>query len=269
MPTIFNSKTSMKRIYDRYYHSNYYNHRYPLYNENSLSIILKTINSEKPIILDYGCGNGRYTFPLLKQTEANLVLFDISQVALNQVKSSLKTAYISRVKICVDISELNNIETFDNVICMFGVLSHIPNRINRIDLLKTFFNKLKNRGDLVISVPNMHRRFLMEQFICSVNRFFNNPLIPASEKHDIIYKRNIQGVSEKIFYHLYNKHELINDLEKAGFKIKKVFAESILPEKLVVSSSFFRNIDNLLLKIIPSSLGYGIICIAERDDGHE
>lgn len=47
MPTIFDSKTSMKRIYDRYYHSNYYNHRYPLYNENSLSIILKTINSEK------------------------------------------------------------------------------------------------------------------------------------------------------------------------------------------------------------------------------
>jgi SAM-dependent methyltransferase len=267
VPEVLDYNASIAKIYDRYFDSNCYSLRYPKYNIKSLSMILDTlVNIENPIVLDYGCGNGRYSFPLLKETNSSLFLFDISTVAFKQFHASLNAEYKSRVTtLSGNITELYNIQDCNTVICMFGVLSHIPNSNKRLEVLKTFYDIIKVGGSLVISVPNMSRRFLVEQIIHYINRKLQHPRVPATETGDIIYKRKINNFSEKIFYHLYSKKSFMRDIKESGFKIKTVSAESFLPEKYVVSSSFFRVVDKILMKIFPSFLGYGIICVAEKE----
>ena len=64
---------SVAENYDRYFASPLYERRYPYPSPSSLATIIGKIGARGNRVLDFGCGNGRYTAPLLELTGAMIV----------------------------------------------------------------------------------------------------------------------------------------------------------------------------------------------------
>lgn len=64
---------SVAENYDRYFASPLYEMRYPYPNPSSLATTIGKIGARGNRVLDFGCGNGRYTAPLLELTGATIV----------------------------------------------------------------------------------------------------------------------------------------------------------------------------------------------------
>ncbi len=93
-------------------------------------------------VLDYGCGAGEF----LKFIEEDFTTFGFepNENARNSAnQKTTKTQFIS------DLNELKD-ESLD-AITLWHVFEHID---NQDDILNIFYNKLKNKGLLIIAVPN-------------------------------------------------------------------------------------------------------------------
>ena len=95
-----------------------------LYNSDRIAeLLMMTKMREKYFkdkkCLDVGCGNGRYTYAMLK-LGADVTSFDISENAVNSCKRINPKAYI------YDIKELQPNPIYDFVLC-WGVLHHLSN----------------------------------------------------------------------------------------------------------------------------------------------
>lgn len=93
-------------------------------------------------VLDYGCGAGEF----VKYIEEDFATygFEPNEAARNAaIKKSKKTRFIT------DLDQIKN-QSLD-VITLWHVFEHIE---NQHDILNLFHNKLKNKGLLIIAVPN-------------------------------------------------------------------------------------------------------------------
>src|SRR5262249_46044411 len=88
-------------------------------------------------ILDYGCGTGRYVLALLETTGAQVTGFDVSAAAIEGLEGYLaRNPHRARAEaVHGSLEDLDGREPYDVIICMFGVLSHIPRRRTRIHTL--------------------------------------------------------------------------------------------------------------------------------------
>ncbi len=253
--------------YEKYYNTGTYSARYPKANTRALGVILGDM-SRVNSILDFGCGNGRYVLPLLTSTSATITACDISQSALRELSARFPDGESrSRLKIvCGSSAELESQGPFDLIICMFGTLSHISPRTERIATLRLFASKLSETPDarLVISVPNAFRRFHREQMDnWGQNSTASNSFLPK-EAGDIYYHRQLGGEKVLMRYHLYTKTSFMVDLAEAGFSTVKIVPESILPESAVTSNRMIGTLDRLACRILPASAGYGLLATASR-----
>ncbi|MBE2294742.1 MAG: class I SAM-dependent methyltransferase [Phycisphaerales bacterium] len=259
-----NSVSDIARNYDQYFASHLYDRRYPGPNPSSLAVIIHEIAQGRKKLLDLGCGNGRYTIPLLAQTGANIIACDMSHQAINTL--SLRCAkYIEMGRlqpVCSDSSILANWldedERFDLVIMMFGVLGHISSRTLRQNTLTTIRKLLRPGGRLIVTVPNVARRFRKRQIMAQ-------PLVRAGrlEPGDIFYQRTMGDVVVNLYYHLYALDELVLDLKQGGFRPLYLGPESVLPESGVVRSISVRWIDRILAALLPLRYAYGFLAMAE------
>lgn len=252
--------TTIAESYNDYYSIGLYRYRYPQANLRVLNTISQCIfpHRNEPVVLDYGCGNGRYIAPLLHLTNANIYGFDISQVALKQAEHHLHLPS-KRVRLFHQRNELekhiNDNASPDVGLLLFGVLAHIKGEQERVKLLEWFHQHLNKDGRLVISVPNRWRRFLRQQWYQKHTR-----RIPG----DIEYARFQSGQKIPLYYHLYTSKELIDELQRAGFELEILTAESIFPERAVLQSKVLASVDNFLCRILPASWGYGLLAVVRR-----
>ncbi|BCE02114.1 class I SAM-dependent methyltransferase [Marinicellulosiphila megalodicopiae] len=242
----------LKSTYNEYFKSGFYQKRYPSANSKVLKFIqryLKVDSKDNAIhsFLDFGCGNGRYLVPLLQQSNWQAFAFDISDVAIAQLNEHVKMHGVAHRCHCLAAwpSECH----YDIALLMYGVLGHIKTKIQRIELLKQIRNGLN--GPLILSVPNIKRRFIFKK------------------QADIEYVRNNQGSTLAFNYHLYDIQDLKSELGMAGFEIETILAESILPEKWVTNSKILSTLDKLLCVIIPAKFGYGLlVCASKQNNGN-
>ncbi|NRF13663.1 class I SAM-dependent methyltransferase [Vibrio coralliilyticus] len=253
--------TTIAQSYDDYYRIGLYTSRYPKANIRVLNTLFQHAQflAQDSLALDYGCGNGRYSYPILKQTNLHLYGFDISEIAVQQAKQATQP-FSERVDWFSDQSQLHQHvedrdEKFQLGMLLFGVMSHIREQKDRANLLKWFYKHMKPDGSLILSVPNRRRRFLTLQW-----RQRNQQNLPG----DIQYQRFQSGRKIPLFYHLYTVNEIRAELIEAGFDIEKVTAESIFPERFVIQNSAMAFLDNLLCNLLPASLGYGLLVVARR-----
>ncbi|PKF49989.1 class I SAM-dependent methyltransferase [Enterovibrio nigricans] len=241
--------------YDNYYEIGLYKSRYPCANPRILSLILSLVKNDTYPILDFGCGRGRYLEPLLQQTDANVLGFDISKVALKQA-SSLLPLYPERLTLFNKHDDLHHHIVEKGApsltLLLFGVIAHVKGKQQRVALLQWLNRNMQKNGTIVVSVPNRHRRFFRHQF----NK--------NSSTSDIQYERNYLGKSIPLFYHLFSVEELKMHLTSSGFEVDRVIAESMLPESWVNRSPRLAKLDQLLCNLLPASLGYGLLAIARR-----
>jgi len=255
---------SVAENYDRYFSSQLYDQRYPSPNPSSLALVVHEIPRMGGRILDFGCGNGRYTMPLLERTDATVIACDISQAAIDELSlrcsRHIETGRLRPVlgDLSVLTDTMGRDEGFDLAILMFGVLGHIFPRALRQETLATLRGLLRPGGRIIVTVPNAARRFFKRQVMA--RRL-------TREKHlepgDIFYERIADHAVIKMYYHLYTIEEFVQELEQQGFRPIHVGAESVLPESSVVRSTPLRWIDRLLAATMPLRCAYGFLAVAE------
>src|SRR5262252_2383140 len=247
-----NSAISTKEQYRKYSSSGDYEKRYPRANHLTLEALLEAIHSKTAPtnkILDFGCGSGRYTEPLAPYCKT-VVAYDPCPEAINLLKKRSQR----NITPSQDLGHVLHAGPYDIVVCIFGVLSHIPERQARLDTLRFLHECLAPDGLLLVSVPNRLRRFYKEQCDSAFKR--------GDFSGRIEYRRRCVGQSMP--YYLYTATSLRGELEECGFSVDSINAESLLPEKCLTNSDSVLELEKTVLKIIPSWLGYGLLAIARK-----
>lgn len=252
--------------YDRYHGTGFYARRYPAPNQACLRRIVELIGTCGNRVLDFGCGDGRYAAPLLDRTEARVLGYDVSHVALRELAERCPRHLADgRLRLAGDgldhLRQAAGGEPFDVAIAMFGVLGHVLHRRDRVETLSVLRSLLRPGGRLVVTVPNALRRFQAEQEAARA-------LIAAGtlEPGDVLYSREANGETFDLYYHLYRPGELEDELRDAGFRPLATVAESVFPESGVVTSTALRLIDGLARAALPLRFAYGFLTVATPAD---
>jgi len=256
---------ALVELYDIYYLSGEYRHRYPKPNRSTLEFLLKHGAASATRILDFGCGNGRYALPLLQRTNARVVGFDISQAAIDEFAGYLRGSPLATraTLFCGNAELLERQGQYDLIMLLFGVLSHVGERADRVRTLRQMRRLLADRGTLILSVPSVFRRRPRNLLYAALRRASGTATKSQKEPGNIFLVRNIADARRRMFYHLYSLKGLEEELQESGFALRVRTPESLLPEWAVTQSNLLGKIDAALLSLLPPSLGYGIRVAAD------
>ena len=257
------ARNNIEKNYNCYYSTGAYKSRYPSVNQQTLSTIHQALPyciSEKlddnsPLyILDYGCGEGRYICNLLpSHPNTHFTAYDISSEPLRALANNVKNyGEESRVDIIYgkshleDYSRIRKAAPYSIALLLFGVLSHIPSALQRLQTLSYLRDAIHPiHGRVIISVPNKARRFR------SIQRTLNS--------HEITYSRIIKQQAVEFYYYLYDVNNIQRTVQSAGLSVVSISAESVLPESWITNYRLLGWIDRQLCRWIPASWGYGIL----------
>tara|TARA_B110000114_G_scaffold171073_1_gene196503 strand:- start:141 stop:698 length:558 start_codon:yes stop_codon:yes gene_type:complete len=159
--------TQKRNSYQTYYKSGYYDQRYPTPNRSMWRRIKKYLEPAASV-LDYGCGSGWYLFTL-REHVTRAVGFEVSPVALALVRERATAIAWETVTLVGPATDdlddhLTSHGQVNLVLCLFGVLGHITDPTERASALRRMHGALTpDTGHLLISVPNIARRFRKEQ----------------------------------------------------------------------------------------------------------
>jgi hypothetical protein len=280
-------------------YNNIYNNKFIPYDKFLINkLILKCAGTQKEVsILDFGSGNGRH-FPIylevadkLKKQNKNLILiaYDPSEEAFKQYSNLLKNLEFKNIHheqliskyfkinileksnfkvILVQPYEVENIayikelvENVDITLCLFGVLSHIQKKSDRVNTMRILHEISAYK--LFLSFPSYKilekERLAFEvlrdgKFNIQINnRQFN------LEKGDLLYARNFNGMHIENFFHVYeNIAEIRQELELAGLDPDYIGINKMLHETTMIKYPSLGYADcfvsNLLSKILPEGL---------------
>lgn len=266
--TLLSIETSSKQVeigstptdYETYYETGYYEQRYPCANLHTLGRIRKalTVTGEPVHVLDFGCGSGRYLLPLLDWPNARFTAFDICKCALKLLRQSVRTSDAEARVDIIDtdfeklVAHMKNRRPADIVLLLFGVLSYLHPRQERLQLLQALRGMLdQETGTLIVSVPNRMRRFPLLRLTQRNN-----------EEGDVFYRRDFHGRRMQFRYHLYGDVELDTDLREAGFNVVSLEAESVFPESWVARWPLVAKLDQFLCQKTAPRFGYGLLAVA-------
>jgi len=255
----------MAEQYNQYYQSGLYKTRYPSANPNVLSFIHTQLSllpiNPKSQVLDFGCGQGRYLLALANTYNLHFIGYDISERAISDLEELLLLNHNTNNKIhlfCKKQKLKNYLEDSKPIslsLMMFGVLSHITQASERVKVLKENKAQLASQeGAILLSVPNRSRRFLFKQAWNIVKNisFKNSESIQYQRKGKI-----------KLNYHLYTLSSLKQELALAGLEAIISQAESMLPEKWVLSHPLLAKLDKVLCHLLPIQFAYGFLVLAK------
>jgi SAM-dependent methyltransferase len=255
---------AMTALYDHYFTSHEYDKRYPKPNQSTLKFLFKHGARESKDLLDFGCGSGRYTFPLLQSTQSRVTCFDISRAAIDKLSRLIQGhPAADRVRLVAGNAEkLDAQGSYDLILLLFGVLSHIGDHQARVAALKQLRSLIRPEGRLILSVPSIFRRRPFELLKSQVLRSTGRARHTQKESGNITFVRNIDNEPQQFFYHLYSIDGLRSELMEAGFRITALSPESLLPEWMITQSDWLGKLDEGLLPLLPAALGYGIRAVA-------
>ena len=246
--------------YDTYFSSGLYHKRYPNINPNVARRILPFLSKSKRV-LDFGCGIGRYTQYLLDNSKADITCFDVCHQAIDAIRKNFDPSRITTI--LDDESALSSLESFDLILSLFGVISHIGPASKRLGTLKMLSSLLRDNSEssIIITVPNKFRRFYKNQVAHILNKQLEGHHF---EPGDIIYHRVSESKRIPLFYHLYSRNEFVRDIQAAGITPNRLFAESFFAERFVSSYPCVAKLDYYVCSMLPSVLCYGHGVIGSR-----
>lgn len=239
----------ISRSYQRYYATGHYDRRYPAPNP-AIWRRLRDLLTPETSVLDFGCGSGRYLLPLQGQV-ARAAGYEISAAAIELLRRRATARHWDGLAVLgPDPAALEDYLArqgrVDLVICLFGVLAHITDPRARAEALARMRGALVPGGRLLISVPNIARRFLREQR--------QTPGAGAGQVH---YSRRIDGASVPLEYQLFDLARLRRELTEAGFTLHRLGCESVLPESWILNRPVLRRVDGILTPVCPLRWCYG------------
>lgn len=253
----------------------------------SLEIARKDSNKKGAIdlrVLSYGCGDGRHRHVITKlanflenkkvKVNIQLVGVDISQAAIDSYESKLKKEYRDTQK-NPDKDNWYKKRSYAKVLppsfivpksdestksiarkigetnvawCMFGVLSYLPTRDERVSLLKLI--KQQTKGVTLVTVPGP-RVMQKEQRRMQELREKSLSTGRAVNIGDVEYERD--GVPNKLFYHIYqSSEEFAKELTDAGF-VTQIINANTIHERILIQEPNLAKFDALFSKMVSNS----------------
>lgn len=237
--------------YQLYFTSGLYDQRYPSPNRTMWRRIEAFLTPETSV-LDFGCGSGRYLLRL-RGLVGRAIGFDVSPAALETIRARSE-GWDELLILGPEAADLDtHIEhagRVDVALCLFGVLGHITDAQARMDALMRIRRALKpGTGRLLISVPNGLRRFRTAQ----------RQAAQGGPDGLVCYERRTgDGTSVVLNYQLFDPELLVRELAEAGFDLRRLGCESMLPESWLLHHAALRWIDGLITPFCPARWGYGI-----------
>lgn len=173
-------------------------------------------------VMDVGCGNGRLLGAFIGK--------EIVYLGVDQSENLIdlaKRKYSDFDFQVVDILELGKINELDfDFVFSIAVLHHLPDQELRVNALRQLKNKIKNDGQIVISVWNLWDNKKYKKLIW---KYFFLKLIGKNKMDfgDILFywKNEESDILKKRYYHAFTKGELKKTAKKAGLQIEKIYKD--------------------------------------------
>lgn len=162
-------------------------------------------------ILDIGCGNGRL-LELLKGKNIEYIGVDNSERLIDIAKRR----YPTKKFLVADTLNLPFPNDYFDKIFLIAVLHNIPSKELRFETLQEARRVLKSEGLLILTVWDIWRK---KTVILILKHLF----LKLIGKSQLDFKDVFVPWGKKVrrYYHYFTKRELINLVEREGFKIKK------------------------------------------------
>lgn len=181
--------------------------------------VLRWISSlpKSSIVLDYGCGKFRYTIPLSRKVRAVYSVDSIHQLDKVQIINNKKTTlrdyakrYLRNVVVCDTVDDKWRQQKYHYVLCS-NVLSAIPNKRKRTEILKLLSTVLRPNGKLFVCTQYRNSYFKAYANYPNAKRFRDGWLITK------------KGTA--FFYGIIPPTELAKLCQKAGFHIIECYSK--------------------------------------------
>ena len=197
--------------------------------------ILKKFLGKSKVILDIGCGTGRFSLALAECCYKVYAL-DFNKLYLKILKKEVQRRNLEKkVKIlCLDMRKLASLRKnfFDCALLMFNTFGYFTHREN-VKLLKDISSILKPKGKLIIQQSNFDYVNLnlkkRDQFETSKYKFLSENKWLRFKDKIVIYttwtvvNKNTKETSKKIQrITLYKPSYLANICKKIGFKLHAI-----------------------------------------------
>jgi ubiquinone/menaquinone biosynthesis C-methylase UbiE len=198
--------------------------------EDEKFIISKHLNNPQLQTLEIGCGTGRISFGMEKDLGfkfSNIIATDFVEKFIGTAKeiagerrSSIKFESCSATELPFKDG------TFQYVVCLGVVLSHLPYRKQRMAALNECYRVLKDDGVLLINTMNFFsEKWYMPylKWLVKLSRLVRNPYhysnsslprLGSNGKLDLKFLRK-----DKPVLHYYHSDELVYDLLSSGFSV--------------------------------------------------
>lgn len=172
-------------------------------------------------VLDAGCGNGRL-LEAIQDKEIIYSGFDSSSELISLARKN----YPNYDFFVSDVLEAEKLTDSYDFIFSVAVISHLPGREKRAEVLKTLASKLNDKGKLVISLWDIYNQKKFKSIIlCSeLKRLF---LFNGLEKGDLIFFwKNEKGEKvSKRYYHAFNDDEIRDLISSSGLELEKTIKD--------------------------------------------
>ena len=110
------------------------------------------------LVLDAGCGAGRYSLRLARS--CTVIAIDFSARSLKLLKENAKNEGLSLFTVLSDIRYLPlRSDLVDKIVCT-EVIQHVPNWRDRMRVVKDLKRVLKNKGKIVLLVYSYRRKLI-------------------------------------------------------------------------------------------------------------
>lgn len=185
-----------------------------------------TAGLDRASILDYGCGSGDITFPML-QSGHSVIGVDIAEGMIRKAtERAEQSGYASRASYHhLDDAGLSRIssEKFDVVVCS-SVLEYVDDDRS---LLRMFHDVLKDGGFLLVSVPDRKSLYCKLDKWMHANRHLLPGFIPINKLGYLdIQKRQ------------YDIASFVQEMESTGFQLKATKHNSITLQRGALMEKF-------------------------------
>ncbi len=180
-------------------------------------------------MLDVGCGAGRTTFALYKKGYQNIVGLDLSEDMIFAAKQINKIKKYKIEFVQGDATNLDfNDNSFDYVLFSFNGIMQIPHKKNRIKALKEIRRILKYNGIFIFTTHDRNKEKEFKEFWDSEKEKWEKGL-QDDRLHEygdrITTSKNEEG---EIYIHIPDRKEVLESIDKAGFKLVEDFYRSDL-----------------------------------------
>ena len=207
-----------------------YQHRNEEDARKLLSLIIQNTSLKvNSLILDAACGAGRHLIDLTAK-KFNAFGFDLSMNLLRKAKLDSKEKSIQLNVFCSDIRNVALKQKFDLILNLFTSFGYFYTDTENFLFVMNAFELLNDGGIYVLDYFNAN--YLIQNLVSESRKHFGCKTI--IEKRKIADERVVKEIiichngSENSYFEsvqLYSKEKIIDEFQKIGFKMQRVFGD--------------------------------------------